>query len=60
MGDYGSGTISFVALIVPGLKNNLKEKVTVKGENVSVECEKGHFYLFLLKLNPVTENYHHK
>ncbi|KAJ8893964.1 hypothetical protein PR048_006565 [Dryococelus australis] len=56
MGDYGSETISFEALIVPGLKNNLlsvrkliqknlivffsKEKVTIKGKNVSVECEK--------------------
>ncbi|KAJ8895693.1 hypothetical protein PR048_001029, partial [Dryococelus australis] len=77
MGDYGSGTICFEALIVPGLKNNLtvvfsEEKVTKgkmfllsvkkdksdKGKNVSVECEKGHFNLFLLKLNPLTENVH--
>ncbi|KAJ8886668.1 hypothetical protein PR048_012880 [Dryococelus australis] len=66
MSDYGSGTISFEALIVPVFKNNLlstvvfsKEKVTIKGKNVSVECEKGHFNLFLLKLNLVTENTKH-
>ncbi|KAJ8885484.1 hypothetical protein PR048_011682 [Dryococelus australis] len=47
MGDYGSGTISFEALIVLGLKN------------VSVTYEKGHFNLFLLKLNPVTVNTKH-
>ncbi|KAJ8894360.1 hypothetical protein PR048_007002 [Dryococelus australis] len=54
MGYYGSGTISF-----EGLKYNHKEKVTIKGENVSVECEKGHYNLFILKLNPVTENTKH-
>ncbi|KAJ8880842.1 hypothetical protein PR048_017313 [Dryococelus australis] len=75
MGNYASGTISFEALIVPDLKNNLlsiskliqknltvvfsKKKVTIKGENISVECEKGHFNLLLLKLNPVTENTKH-
>ncbi|KAJ8893777.1 hypothetical protein PR048_006377, partial [Dryococelus australis] len=75
MGDYGIETISFETLIVPGLKNNLlsvskliqknltvvfsKEKVTIKGKNVYVECEKGHFNLVLLQLNPVTENTKH-
>ncbi|KAJ8883838.1 hypothetical protein PR048_015693 [Dryococelus australis] len=55
MGDYSSGVISFEGLIVPGLINNLKEKVTIRGGNFYVECEKGHFNLFLLKLNPVTK-----
>ncbi|KAJ8886401.1 hypothetical protein PR048_012612 [Dryococelus australis] len=59
IGDYSSETVSFEALIVPGLKNNLKEKVTIKGRNISVECEKGHLNLFLLKLNPMTENTKH-
>ncbi|KAJ8877347.1 hypothetical protein PR048_021801 [Dryococelus australis] len=75
VGDYGNGTISFEALIVRDLKNNLlstskliqknltvvfsKEKMAIKGKNVSVECEKGHFNLFLLHLNPVTENTKH-
>ncbi|KAJ8897284.1 hypothetical protein PR048_002630 [Dryococelus australis] len=75
MGDYGSGTISFEALIVPGLKNDLlsvskviqknltvvfsKVKVTIKGKSISVEREIGHLNLFLLKLNHMTENTKH-